>query len=55
MSFEGSDMVLIGIFEWIYGRLEDRFGRAVAWIGTFLLSVGSLAAIAVAAWYFLWR
>ena len=53
MSFEESDIILIGVLEWIYDRLEDRFGRAVAWIGTFLLSIASLAAIAAAAWYFL--
>jgi hypothetical protein len=52
---EASDIFLIAALEWVYDKLEDRFGRAVAWVGTFLLSLGSLAAIAAAAWYFLWR
>ena len=50
-----SDIFLVAALEWVYDKLEGRFGRAVAWGGTVLLSIGSLATIAVAAWYFLWR
>jgi len=52
---ETSDIFLVAALEWIYDRLEERFGRAVAWIGTFLLSVGTLGGIAALAWYFLWK
>ena len=51
---EGSDVILIGMLGWVYDKLEDRFGRAVAWIGTFLLSIASLAAIVWIAWYLFW-
>ena len=54
MSFEGTDIFLIDAFGWVYDKLEGRFGRAVAWIGTFLLSIGTLAAITAIAWYILW-
>jgi hypothetical protein len=53
MSFEGADIFLIDLLGWIYDKLEVRFGRAVAWIVTFLLSIGSLAAIVGVAWYLL--
>jgi hypothetical protein len=49
---EMSDIFLIAGLEWIYDKIENRFGRVAAWTGTFLLSVGCLGAIA-AAWYFL--
>ena len=52
---EMSDIFLEGVLGWIYDKLEDRFGRAVAWIVTFLLSISSLAALAAIAWYFLWK
>jgi hypothetical protein len=52
---EVSDIFFVAALEWVYDKLEDRFGRVVAWVGTFVLSIGSLAVIAAAAWYFVWR
>ena len=50
---EMGDIFAIAGLEWVYDQLEDRFGRRVAWIGTFLLSIASLAAVGAIAWYFL--
>ena len=52
---EMSDIFFVAALEWVHDKLEERFGRAVAWITTFLLSISSLAAIAAIAWYLLWK
>jgi hypothetical protein len=49
---EMSDIFFVAALEWIYDKIEDRFGRVAAWIGTILLSVACLGAIAAAAWHF---
>ena len=55
MSFEGTDIFLVDVVGRIHDGLENRFGRLIAWIATFLLPVAVLAAIGGVAWYFLWR
>ena len=33
------DFFALSGLEWIYEKLEDRFGRAVAWVGTLVLAL----------------
>jgi hypothetical protein len=48
------DMADIGIFavlEWIYDRVEQRFGKLAAWVVTLSLTAAIVAAIVAALTY----
>lgn len=44
-----ADIVVNSGLEWVYDAVEDRFGRAAAWIVTIMTAVAVIAAVAAVA------
>lgn len=39
------DVVALCGLEWFYDKVEERYGRAAAWLATFTVAIAVLAAI----------